>query len=186
MSSIAFKDMARPLLEESDAAIFDLLDLDMVAREDPSIEEGGPAYIADVQASGSDFMDGWRQWERALRLNLARHRAQRVKRENAPAAMEAPAFPMDAASAALKAVAISDSPLKAETILDKARWDAIEALQGSDYFDRNTIFAFLLKLMLLERSASFKVEEGFTEYKKLYASILEGVDLGVPPEGEPK
>jgi hypothetical protein len=51
-------------------------------------------------------------------------------------------------------------------------------------FDRSTIYAYLLKLMILERRASFKTEIGFTEYKSLYASILESAQSGVSPAGE--
>jgi hypothetical protein len=73
---------------------------------------------------------------------------------------------------------VPESPLEAEALLDRARWSAIERFQGIPYFDRNTVFAYLLKLLILERSASFKVDTGFAEYKSLYASILERVRPG--------
>jgi hypothetical protein len=72
-----------------------------------------------------------------------------------------------------------DSPLEAEIFLDKARWSALEQFQGIAYFNENTIYAYLLKLQLMERRLAFKTEEGFAEYKTLYASILENA-------GEPK
>jgi hypothetical protein len=191
MSSFAFREMVRPLLEEKDAYFLDLCYLDPAGvapdEKDAShsvIEEDGPAYADNAHASGSDFIDNWRIWERTLRLNLARYRSQKIKREGG-VLVEPPAFPADAVSAALRAAA-AESALDAELILDRARWDAIDYLQGIDYFDRNTVYAFLLKLMLLERKAAFKVEEGFSEYKALYASILEGVELGMSPGGEPK
>ncbi|GHV96272.1 hypothetical protein AGMMS50293_25920 [Spirochaetia bacterium] len=182
MSSAAFRDLARPLLGESDAALLDLVDFDPQPRKD---REDGHSYADNAPASGSEFIDRWREWERSLRLNLARHRAIKSKREGA-APVEPPVFPADAAAAAVKAVVATESALEAEQLLDKARWSAIEVLQGNDYFDRNTIFAYLLKLILLERKASFKTEEGFAEYKSLYASILEDVEEGVLPVGEPK
>ena len=95
-----------------------------------------------------------------------------------------PGFPVDAATSAAKAVAAADSPLEGEVLVDRARWSAIEMLQGNDYFDRNTIFAYMLKLLILERRALFQVELGFSEYKSLYASILEGVQSGTSPAGE--
>jgi hypothetical protein len=100
--------------------------------------------------------------------------------------VEPPAHPADAAVAAVKAAAAAESPLEAELLLDKARWDAIEVLQGINYFDRNTIYAYLLKLFLLERREAFQVEEGFTEYKSLYATILDSVRSGDSPVGEAK
>ena len=172
MSSAAFKELARSLIDEDDAALMDLIDLD---PQPLKAGDEGPSYADNAPASGSDFIDHWREWERALRLNLARHRSIKTKRENA-SVVEPPAFPVDAAATASRAVASVDSPLEGEILIDKARWNAIEALQGNDYFDRNTIFAYLLKLMLLERRASFKTDVGFAEYKSLYASILDSVE----------
>jgi hypothetical protein len=76
-------------------------------------------------------------------------------------------------AALAKNAAALESPLEAELYIDKARWDAIENLQGIGYFDSNVVFAYLLKLLLLERRALFKAEEGFAEYKRIYASILD-------------
>ncbi|GHU03373.1 hypothetical protein FACS1894147_07230 [Spirochaetia bacterium] len=178
LSSSAFRDLARPLLDSGDAALLDFCSLD---PQPFKAADDGPAYAEHSIASGSEFIDRWREWERALRLNLARVRSVKGKREGA-APVEPPLFPADAAAAAARAVA-AESPLEAELILDKARWDAIEGLQGINYFDRNTIYAYLLKLLLLERGAAFEVENGFTEYKSLYAAILERVQT---PMGEAK
>ncbi|MDR1574930.1 MAG: DUF2764 domain-containing protein [Treponema sp.] len=188
MSSAAFRDLAKPLLSGHDSALLDLVNLD------PQPQKAGdesPSYADAVPASGSDFIDRWREWERSLRLNVARHRSIKTKREGA-APVEPPIYPADAAAAAVKAVVATESPLEAEILIDKARWNAIEYLQGIDYFDRSAIYAYLLKLMILERRASFKTEEGFAEYKSLYASILDRVQEGrlpgqdVSPMGEPK
>jgi hypothetical protein len=81
---------------------------------------------------------------------------------------------MDTYAAASKAIDES-SPLDGEILLDKARWQAIDDLAGNDYFHRNSIFAYLLKLLLIERRMSFNVEKGFDEYKSLYTSIVESV-----------
>jgi hypothetical protein len=166
MSSAHFRDLAKSLMNAGDGALLDAVSLD-------------PGQNAAV--SGSEFIDRWRGWERALRLNLARNRFQRLKREGS--IPDAPDYPADIAAAA-KAAVVMDSPLEAESYLDKARWDAIEALQGLNYFSENTVFAYLLKLLILERRLSFKTEEGFKEYKALYAAILKGAE-GVPV-GEPK
>jgi hypothetical protein len=71
-----------------------------------------------------------------------------------------------------------DSPFEAEIFLDKARWDAIERLKGLDETGSNMVFAYLLKLLLMERRSSFKTEEGFMEYKTLYAAIRGGASSG--------
>ncbi|MCL2138620.1 MAG: DUF2764 domain-containing protein [Treponema sp.] len=155
-----------PLLSKADAALLSALQID----PQPLNGKSGFSYTEDTPSSGSGFIDAWRNWERCFRLNLARLRFSRVKREGA-APVEAPGFPIDAA--ALAAKAMQESPLDAENLIDRARWDAIEGMQGINYFHRNVIFAYLLKLMILERQASFQAETGFSEYQSLYASILE-------------
>jgi hypothetical protein len=62
--------------------------------------------------------------------------------------------------------------LEAELFLDKARWDAIEGMQGMNIFSETAMYAYLLKLLLMERRAAFDTEEGFVEYKALYTAIL--------------
>ncbi|MDR1971531.1 MAG: DUF2764 domain-containing protein [Treponema sp.] len=160
MDSSAFRELARTQMSAEDGALLEGLDL-----------SGNPGQAP----SGCDFIDAWRDWERALRLNLARIRSQRLKRE-APG--DPPVVPAAASSAAQQAAAIPDSPLEAELFLDRARWAAIEEFQGIPYFSRNTVYAYLLKLLILERHGSFKAETGFAEYKSLYASILERAQSG--------
>ena len=152
MSPAAFKELAKGVMSHEEGAVLDACVLD-------------PLAASPVK---SEFLDAWREWESALRLNLARLRAAKLKRE----APEAPEFPAGAAAAAKAALAI-ESPLEAEIFLDRARWNAVESFQGINYFSENTIYAYLLKLLLMERRQAFKTEEGFEEYKTLYASILE-------------
>jgi hypothetical protein len=191
MSSAAFLDMAGRFLNKEDSGLLDKLSLD---PGDPGADPSRPAYEEGAVPTGCDFIDKWREWERSLRLNLARNRAARLKREGG-APVDPPAYPLDAAAAALKAGinagnsaggAPEESPFEAEIALDKARWNAIEHLQGIAYFSRNTIYAYFLKLLLLERRELFNTEAGFAEYKSLYASILERAQQGMSPAGEPK
>ena len=168
MSSSAFMDMALPLLDEQDAGLMKHLSLDPWTSS-PSGE--GVSYDVTATSTGCEFIDGWREWERALRLNLAKHRSIKSRLDN-PSLAEPPYAPADAASAALKAVNIAVTPLEGEAVIDRARWDAIGVLAGNDYFDRNNVFAWFLKLLLLERRQLFDAEKGFTEYESLYASII--------------
>ena len=177
MSSAAFKALSESMMLEDDAAIIGHLSLDPA----PAGSEG-LSYAEPALPTGCGFIDGWREWERSLRLNLAKHRSIKIKRENV-LTFEPPFYPADAAAAALKAVTGDFSPLEAEIFLDRARWNAIENLAGNDFFDRNNIYAYFLKLMLLERRQEFNVEKGFAEYKSLYASIIDSAQNTV---GEPK
>ena len=167
MSLDAFKSLVEPLLTDEDAVLFRKLSLD----PEPDAKEGS-AYTESAPSTGCGFIDGWREWERSLRLNLAKHRAIQIKRENV-SALEPPFMPPDASIAAARAVAGDNTPLEGETLIDKARWSAIDALAGIDNFDRDNVFAYFLKLLILERRQAFNTEKGFSEYKSLYAEIIE-------------
>ena len=174
MSSSAFRALAADAMSSDDAAMLDYCTLDpdpVVAGENPDNAGIGAAYAEPAPATSSAFLNRWREWERALRLNLARGRSQKLKRDGG-AVTNTPEYPISATAAAKTALAI-ESPLEAEIFLDKARWDAIENLQGLNTFSENAMYAYLLKLLLLERKVAFNAEEGFTEYKGLYAAILE-------------
>jgi len=158
MSPDAFRELALTLLDAQDSALLDKLG----SALNPPLDEG--------DSSGSVFIDKWREWERILRLNLVKHRAGKLKRE-APAS-DPPVLPSDAAAAAAKAA--QETPLEGEIIIDKARWHAIDTLlENSGPFDQDVVFAYMLKLIILNRQALFETERGFSEYKSLYASILE-------------
>lgn len=153
MSSGDFKALAEQLMKKSDFEHFKYLSF----------------HVDDVEKTGCDFIDGFVDWELALIQNLAVQRAVKYKRE---VQIKEPHFNMSAAAAALKVID-EKSPLEAEFLLDKARWNAIEELAGNDNFSRNYIYAYYLKLLLIERREAFNEEKGFSEYKLLYASILE-------------
>ncbi|MDR2049998.1 MAG: DUF2764 domain-containing protein [Treponema sp.] len=173
MSAAAFRELAVNFLDSEDKAQIDRCVL-AAPREEPPLLPPAPGEPPVLK---SDFIRGWLEWERALRLNLARFRSQRLKREGA----DAPDYPADAVQAA-KAASAMDSPLEAEIFLDKARWDAIERLKGLDDTGSNMVFAYLLKLLLMERRSSFKTEEGFMEYKTLYDAIRNVASAESGPE----
>jgi hypothetical protein len=163
MSSAAFRELATTFLSGKDAKLLANLSIDCPSE-----------YTEKMRSCGCSFIDKWYEWERALRLNLAKHRAVTTKRD--PAAIPSAAEPMDAAAIAAKITADEHSPLEAEHLIDKARWNAIEAFVGINYFNRNYIFAYLLKILLLERHEVFNKDKGFSEYKSLYAEIIKSAD----------
>ena len=176
MSSAAFKELALKHLSAADAAVLEqcTLDPDMALADAGDSFTGMPPETGVTPNASSAMLDTWKEWERALRLNLAKNRGKKLKREGG-FPTDVPDTPFDAAVAAKTALTI-ESPLEAEVFLDKARWDVIDNLQGLDIFNETAIFAYMLKLLLMERRMSFNTEEGYTEYKGLYAAIL----------GEPK
>jgi hypothetical protein len=158
MSPEAFKELAQTKLSVQDAALLDYCTLG--------------ATVIEEKPTPSAFINEWRKRERTLTFNLAQARVAKLKREGISAGFDVPHDSVDAENQAKTAVGM-ENPLEAELFLDKGRWDAIEDLTGVTYFDVNVIYAYLLKLKLIARKASFTTEEGFAEYKALYASIME-------------
>jgi len=152
MSSGNFKTLAEDHMSKDDAVFFKYLSLSAGSRE---------------AKTGCGFIDNYRDWEYSLRQSLAVQRSIKLKRD----AVAQAGFRLDTASAASKAMD-ETSPLEAELVLDKARWYVIDDLSGNDIFKRDYLYSYYLKLLLIERREAFNVEKGFSEYKSLYASIL--------------
>jgi hypothetical protein len=172
MSSDDFKNLAETLLSNKDASLMGCLSLDPFPAEEDDSKKSR-------RSTGCNFIDSWRKWERDFRLIVAKQRVHHLKWD-VPVA-DPSDFHIDIVATVSKAID-GQHPLEGEVLLDKTRWHAIEDLAGNDYFHRDNVFAYFLKLLLLERRQSFNVDKGFSEYKSLYASILESAhnSLGEP------
>ena len=192
MSSGTFKALAESLMTEKDSSFFKYLSIDpdsgAASDENTAIDSEknqSLSYAESALSTGCRFIDNWREWERTLRLSLAKQRAVKSGRDVKTVA-EPPVLYMDAAAAASKAFD-ETSPMEAELVVDKARWNAIVEFAGSDYFDQVNVYAYYLKLLLLERRQLFNAENGFSEYKKLYSEIVENYqNSGFNSPGVPK
>ena len=185
MSSAAFRALALEHMSSADLALMNYctLDPDPLVPEEAETPEAQAGNLPETQSGefntysvaskkvGSSLINRWKEWERTLRLNLAKERAIKFKRES----LDAPDTPPEAVLVAKNALLI-ESPLEAELFLDKARWDAIDNLQGLDVFSDAAMYAYLLKLLLMERRVGFNAEDGFTEYKELYNAILNSAE----------
>jgi hypothetical protein len=162
MSAESFRDLARPLIDGKDMALLERL----------SLEPG--------KKTGCKLVDDWQDWERSLRLNLAKQREKKINRKSEESSgqqnethVSLPVVLKEASSVAMSAAAHEGTPLEIETYLDKERWATIELLSSYNYFSKNNVFAYYLKLLLLERRQLFNAEIGFAEYKSLYTQIIE-------------
>jgi hypothetical protein len=63
-------------------------------------------------------------------------------------------------------------PLLAEQALEHERWDCLDELARSSYFDLDFLVAYYLKLRIVNRLAGFDQERGMAAYKRLYNDIL--------------
>jgi len=121
-----------------------------------------------LKKTGSVFLDTWYQKERNLRYALAQIRAQKMKKEayTLPEGCTA-----DIIAAARTAVGM-DSPLSAEQFLFEYRLRLLDDLRPIDAFSIDAVYAYGLKLMLIERMRKFEVENGQISYHKIYDDIL--------------
>ena len=156
MSSAEFREQCGIFLNSSD---FKLL---RFCRYDPQLA------IETVKSTGSDFIDLLMQRERILHLTLASLRAAKLNR---PAPAEVPQD-VPRAVAAAKSAFDMDDPLDAALSIDRARWGVLDEMVGINFFGVNNVFAYLLKLQLLERKQGFDVKKGFVAHQELHDTIL--------------
>lgn len=148
-----FRDLCSRFLSEKEMKILDNLSLE------PTKEE---------VKTGSDFLDAWNDKERCLRLALAQLRALKLKKDSdiLPGTCTA-----DIIQAARTATGM-DSPLSAEEFLNEYRLNTLSLLTPIDSFCVDAVYAYGLKLMLLQRMKLFDMEKGKVSYHKIYDEIL--------------
>ena len=157
ISSEEFRTLCHDLLHPDDAALL------KYCYYDPKL------VMETVQATGSDFIDLLMLRERVLILNLAFVRAAKLKR---PSPGDPP-HDVPRAEARGKGAFEMEDPLEATIYIDEGRWGALDDMVGLNFFEADNIFAYLLKLQLLERRQLFEAEKGASNYKVLYDSILD-------------
>ena len=119
-------------------------------------------------STGSAFLDVWYEKERNLRCALAQIRAQKMKKDSVPLP---PGCTADIISAARTAVGM-DSTLSAEQFLFEYRLHLLDDLRPLDGFSIDAVYAYGIKLLLVERMKKFEVENGKTSYHEIYDTIL--------------
>ncbi|MCG2714569.1 MAG: DUF2764 family protein [Candidatus Omnitrophica bacterium] len=106
------------------------------------------AYALGV--SGSGALLKWKEFDKALRNELARARAIRKKVPVEKFLRQAGQSDMNIihiAQAAIRRTSI----LEAEKYLDLKRWEALDEISSGHYFDLDFLLVYALKLVILER-----------------------------------
>ena len=124
--------------------------------------------VETIEKTGSTFIDMFMLRERTMNLTLASLRAARFKR---PFSEDVPRD-MPRSEALAKAAFEMEDPLDAELSIDRARWGVLDEMLGLDFFGVNRVYAYLLKLILLERKQRLDTEKGSAAYRELYDTIL--------------
>ncbi len=120
----------------------------------------------------------WRCWEIALRNELVKLRAKGRAVEAEKYLLDSP-FIISVRDIARDAFA-QDSPLLAEDILNRGRWNYLDELEVGHHFDIEKILIYSLRLQLLQRKALFDERKGLEAFEQLYAAIMSPIYAGSP------
>ncbi|TFG84886.1 MAG: hypothetical protein E4H20_01935 [Spirochaetales bacterium] len=143
---------------------------------DLSVVEGARLYIPEdgsyPPSSGmSPLLTRYYRWERALRNELARLRAQRIQK-TADRFVRPGELEWDGVRVA-QAAFQADDPLQSELTIERERWSFIEFHAANHFFDIDCLAAYALLLQALERRARFTAEAGEAGYGTVYRSVLD-------------
>jgi hypothetical protein len=127
-----------------------------------------------LPAAALPLLKQYYRWERGLRNELVRLRAQRMQKL-ADKHLKPGDVEWDALRVAQAAFA-ADNPLESELLIEKDRWSLIERLATNCFFDMNYLAAYALKLQALQRRERFKQAEGEVGYQTVYTSVLQSAD----------
>ncbi|MBR5527929.1 MAG: hypothetical protein IKV97_02910 [Clostridia bacterium] len=122
------------------------------------------------EKSGSKLIRAWNEGERALRLALAKCRADKLGK---PFDIKNESLPAELIKLANTAVEC-ESPLEAENFLLRQRLGFLESLRPSDNFSEEFVYYYALKLKLILRIRKFDPQKGESAYRNIYNSILDG------------
>lgn len=148
-----YRDLCSRFLDNENLKVLELLSL-----EPPK----------NVIKTGSVFLDKWFENERCLRFSLGQVRAQKLKKDSGPMPISCT---QDIIQTARTAVGMG-SPLSAEQFLFDYRISVLNNIQPLDNFSTDAVFAYGIRLMLVERMKKFDKEKGTDSYHKIYDTIL--------------
>ncbi len=127
-----------------------------------------------LPATAVSLLAHYYRWERALRNELVRLRAQRLHK-SADQYLKPGDVEWDALRVAQAAFA-SDNPLEGEMLIERERWTLIDRLATNHFFDMDYLAAYALKLQSLARRHRFEPATGEEGYKTVYRSVLDSAD----------
>lgn len=146
---------------------------DMEILESADIEPPHSFWSEDSATPACEALERWYKWETALRNELVSYRASRLGWETDKYLREGDVVTgvFDVARNA----ASQDSPLHAEELLNRARWNFLEELETGHFFEMTNLIVFSLKLQLLERKDLFTRERGEENFQQIYRTILDDI-----------
>ena len=101
----------------------------------------------------------WKRFEATFRNELAGHRASK-RSKDASRYIRGEGYKDPFLAIKAHWAVNEESPLEAERFLDRLRWEKIEELERTHYFDIDYLVAYALKLEILERWQNINSEGG--------------------------
>jgi len=124
-------------------------------------------------SSGIPIIDKWVSWEGTLRNEIAKLRGVSLGVESSSYTFEVES---NSVAPGIAGTAYKlDSPLKAEELLDMARWQFLDELEVGHFFDLEKLIVYSLRLQILERKRMFTKEKGNKNFQEIYENIKEAV-----------
>ena len=118
--------------------------------------------------------EDYRKWEISLRNELIGLRSSALGLEGE--AYKVPGEALADTAALATAAFKEESPMVAEDILNRGRWEYIENLKTGHFFDLEFLVLYSLQLQILERKRCFDEEIGYSRYQEIYNNILSGTE----------
>ncbi|MFP4490948.1 MAG: DUF2764 family protein [Spirochaetaceae bacterium] len=115
----------------------------------------------------------WWEWETALRNELTGYRSQKLGWEGDAYVREGEV--VTGILEVARNAASQESPLQAEELLDRARWDFLDQLETGRFFEFTNLVVYSLKLQLLLRRGLFTRERGEENFQEIYRTVREDI-----------
>lgn len=125
---------------------------------------------------GNGLLRAWYNFEYGLRNEMARQRAQKLKKDATPylrSNLHGHEYQVDQHIAESVHTALQASnPATAEQLIDTLRWRFLEDLTFGHHFDIEAVQLYYLKLQVLQRAALFNRKVGEENYHQLYEAVV--------------
>ncbi len=124
--------------------------------------------------SAVPVLEKWNSWERSLRNELVKMRAGK-KGQDSEKYISGGSLETGVLETAREAFNCA-SPLDAELLLDRARWEYLEMLEAGHFFDLGRLIIYFLQLQILQRKSQINKEKGKSGFEEIYSGITGKAD----------
>ena len=160
----ATKAPVMELLSAQDQALVELME------EGFDEQKVGREFYAKAAASKNRFLREYFDFDARLRNMKVRYLAKRLNKKGEAYLVELPEADFEEEK---QIQAIFDSPdfVQREQLLDELKWEKADDIARMDYFNMNTILAFLVKAKIVQRWAELDKAKGEELFKRLVKEI---------------